>query len=253
MTQDEYVESILNKYQVATGPNSPAERVANVIIPSLKQWAGLQLAGIQFSGSYAKSTAVSIGTDVDLFISLKSTTAGTLKEIYDSLFNAASKAGWTPRRQNVSIGISHSGLDIDLTPGRIQEGYQNYHSLYRRRVDSWTQTNVALHVQTIRNSGRTREIRAIKVWRQIQSLDFPSFLLELTVLEALKGRRQDTLAANVLAALSFIGENLPSLRLVDPANSNNVVSSDLTANEKSTISQKAATSAKQPSWSSILW
>ena len=71
MTPDQYVESILAKYTALTGMFAPAPLAANLLLPVLQQWAGTQLASIQYSGSYAKGTAVKGGSDIDLFISLQ--------------------------------------------------------------------------------------------------------------------------------------------------------------------------------------
>ena len=250
MTGDQYVEVVLRKY---VANKLAAQRAAENVAPSIRRWAGSQLADFSYSGSFAKGTTNSLSTDVDLFISLKSSTTETLKEIYESLYRLASSSGWSPRRQNVSIGITHSGMKIDLVPGKKQAGYQNVHSLYKRKTDSWTQTNVKLHVDTVSNSDRTNEIRAIKIWRDLHGLSFPSFYLELMVIEGLKGRSRSNLAANVLHALEYIGENLPTKRIVDPANTNNIISADLLAREKGIVAQQAKISVAKQYWKEIIW
>lgn len=72
------------------------------------------------SGSRAKGTAIDIATDLDLFISLSSTTSNTLKEIYDSLYDCMIRQGITARKQNVSIGITYQNKDVDLVPAKRQ-------------------------------------------------------------------------------------------------------------------------------------
>lgn len=250
MTGDQYVLSTLQRYAVNA---VQARAAAEIVAPHLRTWAGGQLSDLTYSGSFAKGTGNAISTDVDLFISLRSETQETLKDIYNSLFNLAQSRGWSPRRQNVSIGISVSGKKVDLVPGRIQSGYQNYHSLYRRKADSWTQTNVKLHVDTVAKSGRITEIRAIKLWRDLHSLAFPSFYLELSVIAALKGRATVTPASNILHALNDIAANLTTRRIIDPANTNNVVSDDLTAAEKTAVATQARLSAAKKTWGEIIW
>lgn len=253
MTADQYVESILAKYEVPRGPTSPAERLGSVVAGPLRTWAGQQLNALQYSGSYAKETGVHGVSDVDVFISLKSDTTNTLKEIYTSLYSLAQRQGWSPRQQNVSVGVTVNGTRGDLVPGKVQAGYQNYHSLYLRKKESWTQTNVSLHVDTVHNSGRLREIRAVKIWRMLHGLDFPSLYLELFVIDALSGRSRTSLADNVLHALRTVGSSLPSTRIVDPANTNNILSDDLTQQEKKGIASLAAQSASQQYWKDIIW
>jgi len=253
MTAEQYVESILTKCEVARGPTSPAERLGAVVAGPVRTWAGQQLNSLQYSGSYAKETGVHGVSDVDVFISLKSDTTNTLREIYDSLYALAQQQGWSPRQQNVAVGVTVNGTRGDLVPGKVQAGYQNYHSLYLRKKESWTQTNVSLHVDTVHNSGRLREIRAVKIWRMLHGVDFPSLYLELFVIDALSGRSRTSLADNVLHALRAIGSSLVSTRVMDPANTNNVLSDDLTKPEKERIASLAARSASQQHWKDIIW
>lgn len=253
MTAEQYVETILAKYAVPRGPTSPAEQLGASVAGPLRTWAGQQLNALQYSGSYAKETGVRGISDVDVFISFKSDTKQTLRELYEMLMSLAQNYGWSPRRQNVSVGVTVSGTRGDLVPGKVQAGYQNYHSLYLRKRDSWTQTNVTLHVDTVRNSGRLREIRALKIWRMLHRLEFPSLYLELFAIDALSGRSRSTLAENVLHGLRTIGTSLTSTQIVDPANTNNVLSDDLTQAEKQHVAAQASRSAREQSWESIIW
>lgn len=252
MTPDQYVESVLAKYAVPRGPNSPAERLGETVAGPLRRWAGQQLNALQYSGSYAKETGVRGISDVDVFVSLKSDTTDSLKEIYEKLVLLAQSNGWSPRRQNVSVGVTVNGTRGDLVPGKVQAGSQNYHSLHLRKRDSWTQTNVALHVDTVHNSGRLREIRAVKIWRMLHGLDFPSLYLEIFTIDALSGRLSSTLADNVLHVLRRIGSSLTTTRIVDPANTNNILSEHLTQAEKQRIATEAAQSAREQSWGRII-
>lgn len=253
MTSNEYVEGILKRYEVPSGPMSLVEQTANSFAPIIRNWADQWLDSLSLSGSYAKNTAVRGGSDVDLFISLKSDTPRNLKEIYESLFQLASNSGLSPRRQNVSICVHYNGLKIDLVPARIQPGYKKWHSLYKRKTDSWTQTNVSSHIETVGNSLRTKEIRALKIWRNLRNIDFPSFFLELTAINALSHRPTVTLAENILIALRYVGSSLASLRIEDPANSNNCISDDLTHAEKQAIASQAWLSAQARNWNEIIW
>lgn len=253
MTGDEYILSILKKYEVPRGSESVAEQAASRVAPKIQRWAGEWLTSLSYSGSYAKQTAVHGVTEVDLFIALKSEMPGTLKKIYDELFTLATLHGWKPRRQDVSIGISVSGLNLDLIPGRAQAGYENYHDLYWLKTDSVRQTDVHLHVDTVARSHRLREIQAIKIWRHVHQLDWPSLYLELFVINALTGRSTDSLAHNVLHTLDAIAETLETTCIVDPANLDNVLSNDVTPEEKQTLADQAKKTAAQQHWEDIIW
>lgn len=250
MTGDEYLIGILQKY----APNTAgAEAAGQIIYPVLAKWGNSYLNCAEFSGSHAKGTAISIGTDADIFLSLSSTTSETLAEIFQKLYNAVTNAGYTARKQNVSIGVTVNGYSIDLVPGRRQSQYGNDHSLYRSKVNSWTQTNVATHIAYVQGSGRINEIKVLKVWRQLHGLEFPSFFLEMAVIDALAYARSGNLAVNVLTVLDHIRDKIRTVRYVDPANTNNVVSDDCTATEKIAIAAQAANSRAQQNWGGIVW
>lgn len=253
MTADEYLSRILRREAVDTSYSSPVRGVQSVIQPIIQRWAGSQLDSLAPSGSFAKGTGNHSGTDIDLFASLKSSTTNTLKEIYESLFDALNTAGYKPRRQNVSINITVNGYSVDLVPAKRQDAYTQDHSLYRRKADTWIKTNVAKHIAYVQQSGLINECRLIKLWRAQKQLDFPSFYVELSVINALSGRQfTGGLASNVLVALAYLRDSLATTRIIDPANTNNVISDDLTSAEKAAVAASARVSASAKTWEEII-
>jgi tRNA nucleotidyltransferase (CCA-adding enzyme) len=156
---DSYLQQILNREAVDTGPNSPVLGVQTVLLPIIRGWASNVLSSVQPSGSFAKGTANRSGTDIDLFISLSANTTNPLKEIYESLYETMKSKGYNPRRQNVSIKVRVNGYDVDSVPAKRQDALSSDHSIYRRRADTWTKTNVIKHIAYVRSSGRISEIR----------------------------------------------------------------------------------------------
>jgi hypothetical protein len=252
MSADQYLNGILAREAVDTGIFSPVRGVQATLQPAIQAWAGNLLSSISPSGSFAKGTANRSGTDIDLFISLSNSTNETLKEIYESLFKKMTESGYSPKRQNVSINIRVNGYDVDLVPAKRQDTHSNDHSLYRRRADTWTKTNVTTHIAHVQNGGRINETRILKLWRNQQGLDFPSFCLELTTINALSGQYFGTLSGNVWKVFEYLRDSFPNARVVDPANTNNIISDDLTASERAKIRAAAerALSAKQ--WEEIV-
>jgi Nucleotidyltransferase domain len=251
MTPDQYLQQILVREAVDTSPTSPVRGVQAILLPVLREWGGGQLRAINPSGSFAKGTANRSGTDIDLFVSLKSDTTNTLKEIYVSLLNRMKEKGYTPKQQNVSINVRVNGYDVDLVPAKHQGGNSDYHSLYRRRADTWTQTNVTNHIATITRAGRISESRILKLWRDQNLLDFPSFYLELTTIAALSGA-WGSLSQNVWAALEYLRDRFPNARVVDPANTNNIISDELPDADKGKIAARAAQALKATQWEHIV-
>lgn len=251
MSADEYLQHILQREAVDTGPYSPVRSVQAKIEPAIREWAGNYLSGVSPSGSFAKGTANHSGTDIDLFISLAQQTSATLKEIYDSLFKKMIEQGYTPKRQNVSINVKVNGYSVDLVPAKRQDTYSDDHSLYRRKADTRTKTNVTKHINHVKQGARISETRIVKLWRNQKGLDFPSFYLELTVINALSGK-YGTLSGNVWKVFEYLRDTFPNARVVDPANTNNIISDDLTAAEKAKVKSTAAQALKATDWNQIV-
>jgi hypothetical protein len=252
MAADEYLRQILAREAVDTSMTSPVRQAQWVLQPALNEWAGTYLADVSASGSFAKGTANASGTDIDLFLSLKSVTPATLKEIYNTLYSKMENIGYRPKRQNVSINVRVNAYDVDLVPAKRQDTYSQDHSLYRRKADTWTQTNVSKHIALVSSSRRTEEIRVLKLWRNQKGLDFLSFYLELTAIAALNGRPYGALADNVWKVFQFLRDSFLTARVVDPANSNNIISDDLTVDEKRLVRSSAMHALNAKNWTEIV-
>jgi len=208
---------------------------------------------VKISGSYAKETAVKGATDVDLFVSLRDSTPDTLASLYRSLGKFMQRNGYEVRWQNVSIGIAHRGLKVDLVPGRKQSAWTSNHSIYVSKRDTWTLTNIDTHVRKVKESGRQAEICLLKRWRDIHQVEAPSFCLELSALRALRNRRLNNLAANLNACFEYLRDELTSAVLIDPANTNNDVADDMTISEKRAVAAMARSSVEEQGWGDVIW
>lgn len=254
MTSDQYVNSIVRKHRL---PELLDSYTSLYVVSPLRQivakWAGSCLCEIKLSGSRAKGTAIDLSTDLDLFISLSSTTQNSLEEIYDSLYNCMVREGITARKQNVSIGVFYQGKKVDLVPAKRQSQYGNDHSLYKRKVNSWTKTNIDTHISCVRQSGRITEITALKIWRENHGLEFPSIYLESFVINSLYGRSLSAPAENFMSLLRDIRDNIQTRKIIDPANTNNVLSDELSQKEKQSLSIAAQQGLTAQYWEDIIW
>ena len=93
--------------------------------------------------------------------------------------------------------------------------------------------------------------RILKLWRDQKHLDFPSFYLELTTINALSGAR-GTLSQNVWATLEYLRDKFSNARVVDPANTNNIISDDLSAAGKASIAAAARQAVNASDWNQIV-
>ena len=247
--EDLYLHAVINRHRASsdTGTGDGAGRLVRQLQPLLHSWANKNLESVTLSGSRPKGTALR-DSDVDLFVSLSPETPGPLAAIHESL--ADHFRNHRPELRNVSVRIRFEDDTVDLVPGRRRPG-STVHTLWQSRHDTWLQTDVAEQIRHVGSSGLLDEILALKIWRRRHALRFPSFPLELAVIRALSPRNQP-IAQSFLSLLSFLANDFPTTRLLDPANSNNVVSDLLTAEQKDQIATIADRSLRAPGWPETL-
>ncbi len=224
--------------------------------PHIHAWANGHSYILKLSGSIAKGTAITGTTDIDIFISLDQSvsTCNTLENVYNTLRNRFNGAGYTAREQNVSVGIDHTGLKIDVVAGVKHHILGLDHSIWKRKAKTWTKTNIDAHINLVKNSGRVSDIKAIKIWRKLHNLDFPSFYLELSVIEALKGTGLigSSPANNFVKIMNYLVNDFENKVINDPSNQSNEVSGELTLAEKQKIKNLAQTTLAG-NWNQAIW
>ncbi|OGS20967.1 MAG: hypothetical protein A2252_04555 [Elusimicrobia bacterium RIFOXYA2_FULL_39_19] len=257
---DMYLNQILQKYSARNLLGYLA--ALSQLETTLKDWAATCYVELLISGSLAKGTAISLASDVDYLVSLKSNcneNSGGLKSIYDSLYTQLNSKYSSVSKQNVSIRINLNGLEVDVTPARKQTGNTNDHWLYVSKLDTWKQTNIQRHINDISQSGRINEIKLLKIWRELNHLDFSSIYLEYLLINNIllnKSKDVNNLGDNVLHVLKELAKTAGNplySQVIDPANTANILSDLLTNVEKNKIIGQAQISIKQTNWNQIVW
>jgi hypothetical protein len=173
-----------------------------------------------------------------------------IKKVYWTLFSFLTDRDLRPHTRNVSIQLQMKEHCVDLIPAyRDDSGYV----LFNKRSHNPVHTDVSKHIHAVASSGRQQEICALKIWRERNSLDFPSFYLELTALHALESERFGQLADNVLTVLRHIGSHFEQITVRDPANSKNIVSDDLSATDKRAVARAARDVLYNENWKKMMW
>jgi hypothetical protein len=73
------------------------------------------------------------------------------------------------------------------------------------------------------------------------------------VINALAYKPTTTLAQNVITVLEYLESTFPAARVIDPANTNNIISNDYTAAEKRAIAEQAKHSRQAATWEQVIW
>ncbi len=252
LTVDQYAASIVEKYWIIPDTSSTSHHAADRVIPLLKRWAKQYLHGLTLSGAYAKYTAISLSSHVDLLIALSPIPGMDMKTIFWNLFKYLSDQDLHPHTRDVSIRLQIAGISVDLIPA-CRDRETSGTELFNKRSGEAVHTDVTRHVHLIANSGRQQEICALKIWRERMSLEFPSLYLELMVLRALGSERFGQLADNILAVFRHLSSKFEQSVIADPSNSDNILSNDLSASDKKGIAKAARDALYDENWKKILW
>lgn len=250
LTQDQYAASVVEKYRVLLEEGSPSHRVADEIVPLIKQWGQDYVRGISISGAYAKNTAIRLASHVDVLVLLNPIPGMEIKNVFWRFFEFLTDQNLQASTEEVSVRVPCMKLTVDLIPS-YRDG-KSGNLLFNKRSGDAVHTDVARHVHLIGNSGRQQEICALKIWRERNGLEFPSFLLELATLRALEGERFGQLAENIHCVLRFLGSKFAQAVIRDPVNADNIVSKDLSEKAKKAIAKAARDATYEEKWEKIL-
>ena len=222
----------------------------------LKQKFSGQFFSMIHSGSYKKWTAINIKFDMDLVVPFKKDT-DTLKNLYNAIFEyfdvdyrKIDKTLINVKRQKVAVGlefmVNNKVLDLDIVPAREIVDYEEDNDLNlfvnekmgTFEASTTLKTNIFKQIDNIKNNANAREtIKLLKIWKRRNNGSIKSFLIELIALDALKEYSGNSDRWSKLKyVMEYIKDNVKSVRLVDPGNSNNVVSDSLDDNQKDAIS-----------------
>lgn len=256
-TVDEYLNNLLLSKSNNNGYTQNEERAYIYMYDLInrwkqhfnnRHWSDIEIE-MQKSGSKAKGDAIKGKSDIDIFVSITDrNNTYTVKDYYESLHDFM-KSYFTNddiRKQNVSIGIKYAGCSIDLTPGK-RVNYSTYglnnsysdHYIYSRKNDSNTLTNIQKHIDLVRNSGLSKEMMILKIWRNCHNLELPSLAIEIITNEVLKNNTSYSLYENVKKVFQNLKDTIMSRKIIDPANSNNNIADSMTYSEKNEIRKTA--------------
>lgn len=251
MNIEKYLKSVIDKYK----KNIQIEnsKTLEEIFLTLKSWAGETLESITIIGSHSKGTTSSISTDIDILLIHNSKTCFDLKNLYKNLLEFLDSKRYHPFEKNHSIGFMHKKHSIDVFPALKSTSDTNNIKIFNKLANSCIETNIFKHIELVKSSSLTQNIILTKIWRDLNRLHFPTFYLELCVLNILQRQKKNPIDKNFLAILDFFSDDFIDETITDPANSKNVISDFLSYENKMEIVKCASKSRKMASWEEIIW
>jgi hypothetical protein len=251
VSASEYLRDILEREAVGRD-QALLLRTGEKIAALCEGLCGKDVTQVTLGGGHEKGFANRSGISADYVIWCHARSGRRIGEIYENLFDGIRRLGLVPVRREVSIAIDIGGLVVDLLPAKKLSMISEIHELHSNRRNRPLTTNLGQHVLDAQRAAWQDEIRILKLWRDQNGLEFPSFYLELATVAALRRRPAGALAENVWAALGFIERLLVPRAMLDPANAANIVSDELTSPQKRAIAAAAAEARAGKPWSEIV-
>lgn len=250
---NEYIRSVISNHNLPAGKDTKTKNALEEFTPKIKNWASNVLENIRPIGSYAKGTGIKGSSEIDLLVSLNVHTRGTLNDLSDNLFSYLRSNNFYPQRKEYSIRLIFVNTSVELFLSRSPAAGSMNNVLYNSTTNICLETKTQTHTDLILRSNRIEEIQAVKIWRNLTGLKFPTLYLELTVLNALFNRKKNRLEKNFLNVMEYLMEGFLEETVTDPANPKNIISDLLTTAEKKAVAAAAKIARNQADWSNILW
>lgn len=228
---------------------------------SLRKKYGGDLYNPFNSGSIAKHAAINIKFDIDEIAPFKRDAFYTLKEMYEEVYNFLREKYQNEaevKKQKVSIGVHFfadedgENVKVDVVPGRelSQDQYPddeniNLYVYYQfgnisagsERLKTNPKAQIANIKDHTEKSCLRHNIKLLKVWKVMNAKTVKSFFLELITIEAFdKKNMSGDNWQQLKAVMEYIRDNVTTVSLADPGNSNNDVADTLDDYDKKVLS-----------------
>lgn len=252
MTPHEYLEGVLQKQTMRQQDVSTLQRLRDEIEASLRRSYG-SAPRFYYAGSYGKDTMIQESFDLDIVIYFPSSETASLRDIFTSVYQKLTGSGYKVQPKTVALRLPYEGgFHIDVVPGKAQDSTYKYATLFKNEgAGSTLQTSLKVHIDAVRKTGIRDCVKLVKLWRLRHGLSWSTFAIEIAVGRALSGKRKDDHATCMNEVFNFLVGNIIGARLVDPANTNNVI--DMSIAERQAVAQKAVESLNARTWGEIVW
>lgn len=202
---------------------------------------------IKYGGSKAKGTMIQESYDLDVVCYHQHDCTDTLKDLYKTTAEKLREKYIVDEKRSairVIRGLESNdeiNYHVDVVPGKFVDENKGDCYLHQNVPDKERlKTNIKTHICYIKDSGLIDVIKLAKLWKIRWKLEFKTFVLEVFIVEKVKN--EGSLKLKFKSFLENVVESIEACKLVDPANSNNVVSDIMETFEKINIKNQAENS-----------
>lgn len=224
MSSHQYLQGVLSRHTLTDAELNPLREAREHIEGVLRAEVG-SAARFYYGGSFAKRTMLRSSFDLDIIVYVPSYERATLRDIFEGVHRRLVNAKFIVAPRTVALRLPYQGgFHIDVVPGKAQDGTFRYATLYKNSYPpSSLQTSLKVHIESIKDAGLGEVVQLVKLWRSQRGIDCSTFALEIAVQRAMFNVRRDDLAVAFSTVLEWLSRDFVQARLVDPANSNNII------------------------------
>lgn len=253
MSNEDYLRQILNDQDLNDNQIENLRRHRDIIEDQLRNGINGSPKAY-YGGSYKKKTMIKASYDLDLVLYWPSNSPYSLQRLYRAAESVLDKNWRKIIKKRVGLEIPFQGdFHIDVIPGKFSSKDEKYAYLYNKDTGGRFQTSIDIQVKYVLKHRRQDAIRLMKLWKKRKDVPIKTFILEICVIEGCKGIDRSKLESQLLAAFRYIRDNIQTSRMVDPANSNNIVSDDLTIEQKNRIKKLAIQAIDTQYWNQVFF
>ena len=227
MTTKEYLEGVLKSQDLSDDSQelkdlqthrAKVEKILRAAFPDASPT-------IQYGGSKAKGTLVKESYDLDVvcyFCNDDNSAGETLKDIFENVSAKLRDEYYVePKTSAVRLKDKGNKLDfhIDVVPGRYVDDSKSDCFIYQNGADKGRmKTNLSVHIDHVKNSGVVPALRLLKLWKTRRGLRVKQFVLELLIIDLLKGKKNSSLEGQLNHVWQSLADSEEAPRVEDPAN-----------------------------------
>lgn len=253
MDNEKYLRKILAEQNLNQNQNRQLKELRMKIRDQLEEILE-EKPTVYYAGSFRKKTMIKASYDLDIVLYWSSKVSSTVKNLYTKVGSELQKNWNRLRAKKVGWEIGFDGdFHIDVIPGKRKHKSYREAYLYNRETDGRFLTSINKQVNYIKRRRRSSVIKLVKLWKIKNEVPIKTFIPELMVVIGCKGLRRRDLGLQLKTALKYIADNITTIRLEDPANRQNIITKNLTTEEKNRIRRLATQAINVKNWNQVFF
>jgi len=250
MDNEEFLRTVLNDLEPTQSQVDSLLRLRNNIRSCIFEHIGGKKS-MFMAGSFKKDTMIKQHYDLDMFIIW---TPGfmPLKDLFYEVEQALNSKWKLIKKKRVGWRIPYENeFHVDVIPS-IQDIHESdYSYLYNCYKKKKLKTSMSIHIEQIEKYNRRDVIKLLKLWKYRRNVPIKTFLLEIMTHLACFNVTRRSLSVQLEKVFEYITNNIVENDFYDPANKDNIISEDISLQEKYKIRDKAYKALKRKYWGQI--